>query len=187
MLANKLTQLQIGELSRQKKDREKAKPQAPVTVAVAESKPEPTPEAPATQAPVIAATMAPPGAQQPQTIATVSCPPQQPTSAWTPQVPPIHVHLNTGEWETHPPPHGRGCPVTGPPQRGRWRPQNQVGPSQMHRQQQQPQGPPSQQNRLPLQCWVCGTTGHISRSCPHNPGAAIQPGTWVGPAAQWQN
>ena len=96
MLAGKLTQLQIGELTKNiKKDREKGKYQAAVTTAMPEAKVEPSPEVktePAvTQAPVYTAVMAPRQAQ-PHTV-------QQSHSAPAPtavRVPPIHLHLSQG-------------------------------------------------------------------------------------------
>lgn len=61
------TQLQIGELTKQKKEREKPKMQAPVAATTLETKPETTSEmkvqTTVTQAPVFTAPMVPPQAQ----------------------------------------------------------------------------------------------------------------------------
>ncbi|XP_029686437.1 uncharacterized protein [Takifugu rubripes] len=63
ILANKLTQLQIGELAKQKKEREKHRPQAAVRAADPEPEKEPTVER-VTQAPIVTPVMSPPPASQ---------------------------------------------------------------------------------------------------------------------------
>ncbi|TWW73512.1 F-actin-capping protein subunit alpha-1 [Takifugu flavidus] len=115
ILANKLTQLQIGELAKQKKEREKHRPQAAVRAADPEPEKEPTVER-VTQAPIVTPVMSPPPASQatpavPQALSAV--PPAG--QLQTEQMPPIHVHLNQGG-SIQQPTAGRGR--GSPPMRG---------------------------------------------------------------------
>ena len=200
MLANKLTQLQIGELAKQKKERERPKPQAAVSVAAPE---EGGPaEGGVMQAPMITPTMSPPHVQQTSTVPNVypTAPPAG--QLQNQQIPPIHVHLNQGGGIQQPAAgRGRG----GPPMRGRWRrpqgPSRGPPPGQYQPPPQAASTAPPFQSRL--QCWGCGQTGHMQRDCPINPwpepqhpgsgppNAGTGPesqnnGPWMGPAAYWQ-
>ncbi|XP_029700614.1 uncharacterized protein [Takifugu rubripes] len=188
ILANKLTQLQIGELAKQKKDREKPRPQAAVRAADPEPEKGPTVERVA-QAPKVTPVMSPPPASQatpavPQALSAVAPAGQLQTQ----QMPPIHMHLNQGGGIQRPAAGGgRG----GPPVRGRWR-----RPQGPRRSRGPPPGRAPPQYRAELQCWGCGQIGHLQRECPVSPWTGPQnPGTvpavpanglWMGPAAYWQ-
>ena len=160
-LVNKLTQLQLGELYKQKKD--KSKTQAPVITAPAQAL-----ENPMLQAPVM---LQPPPRPQAPTG------PGQAEQAKFPAatLPPIHVHV--GPQNSHPA-HwkGRGGPMQrgGKPRGGGGRGRGQPPPWDGQRQSNP--HPSDVQQRW--ECWGCGETGHFSRNCPHNPYAA--------PAADWQ-
>lgn len=192
-----MTQLQIGELAKQKKEREKPRPQAAVSVADPEPEKGPTVEK-VTQAPIITPVMAPQPVPQVVTPVVPQALPAMPP-AGQPQaqqnIPPIHVHLNPGG-NIQPPTAGRGR--GGPMMRGRWR--RPQGPPQ-------PRGPPPgqapPQYQTRLQCWGCGETGHMQRDCPinpwtgpqdpsagyHHPGNGPVPpnnGPWMGLAMYWQ-
>ena len=158
-LAKELTQLQLGELCKQNKD--KAKTQAPVIPAQTQ-----VPETPTPQAPV----MFQPPPQPPAPPGPVQAAPVNPPDS---TLPTIQVHGgpsddNYRSWK------GRG----GPMQRG-GRPRGGGGrgpPPQQDRQvQPNPNLTDNQQTRV---CWRCGQQGHLKRDCPSN--------LFFGPAADWQ-
>ena len=179
MLATKLTQLQIGELSKAKKEKERPKHQAALTVAATPStESTPTGEA-VVQAPVVSPVIPPP-TQQMQYSAAPPVGGAQPQQTQPQPVPPIHVHLNQGGGPQQAT-FGRGR--GGPPMRGRWRgPQGAPRRPPQGQYQQMPQaGPDMGQQRGRLQCWGCGQVGHMQRDCPTNPWMGPQPPT-AGPA-----
>ncbi|CAI5692236.1 unnamed protein product [Oreochromis niloticus] len=167
-LTNKLTQLQLGELTKNKK--EKTKTQAPLITTLTE-----------TQAPVIAATPSQNYATPPPQAETVFQPAA--SSAHThisnspaqtgPALPAIHVYVNQGE-NSYPQGRGRGREAMrgGLIRRGRGR----GGQLPTFRLTQ----PNPQQSNVPkgdIICWSCDQPGHLQRDCPVNP--------WTGPSANW--
>jgi len=179
MLATKLTQLQIGELSKAKKEKEKPKHQAALTVvATPPTEGAPTGEA-VVQAPVVSPVIPPP-TQQMQYPAAPPVGGALPQQTQPQPVPPIHVHLNQGGGPQQAT-FGRGR--GGPPMRGRWRgPQGAPRRPPQGQYQQMPQaGPDMGQQRVRMQCWGCGQIGHMQRDCPTNPWMGPQPPT-AGPA-----
>ena len=153
-LVNKLTQLQLNELTKPKKD--KAKPQAPV-ITVGEI--QPTSQAPTPPAPI---PRQPP--QNPQRATPE-------TNAATP-LPPIHVHVN------QPPPYnaqdGNYWPRGRPGMRGRqgrYRGRGGMFQQNLSHAQSTPNLAPLQQQPQMRDdvCWGCEQPGYRRRDCPVNP------------------
>lgn len=188
-LATKLTQLQLNELTKAKK--EKSKTQAPVVTAEL-SQPTPpvvvAPQAPATTQPMALAQ--PPQVPPMMTQGGVQpVPPQQgytPQQGYPQQGYPQQSYQQRGNYQPqggYPPQGSAGGynryqtqqrPRGGPNRRGGWR--GPMGPSPMRRTQSNPQL--NQPQGALNTCWGCGESGHQRQDCETHP--------WEGPTYGWQ-
>ncbi|KAL7384710.1 hypothetical protein ABVT39_007187 [Epinephelus coioides] len=176
-LVNKLTQLQLGELSKLvKKEKEESKVHAPMVAATQAAPPTIQPQAPLQPPPID------PNAMGKETSANTTH-----HHYYYQQIP-----RGGGNQQT-PRGRGRGGPGGNAPSttfRGGWKGGRNYIPGNHHAFQDTPNqqpGPPHVGAGYPganpappdNQCWGCGQPGHIQAQCPSNP--------WEGPAQNWPN